>query len=103
VVLTVIYCNICTVTYSRSCNARKTKTRPTADAKDFRKSAFQGWIGLADGRARLDCGGRVAVNGKTIRNPDHWVDPNGTASRSMARPFGPRLRPIYYFINRRDT
>ena len=43
----------------------KTLERVLSKAGLGSRTDARGWIG----------GGRVAVNGKTIRNPDHWVDP----------------------------
>jgi len=54
-------------------------------------------------------GGRVAVNGKTIRNPDHWVDPqrdritlDGQALRSAAKAYILLYKPKGYLTTRRD-
>jgi pseudouridine synthase len=51
----------------------------------------------------------VAVNGKTIRNPDHWVDPtrdritlDGKAVRSAAKIYILLYKPKGYLTTRRD-
>jgi len=54
-------------------------------------------------------GGRVAVNGKTIRNPDHWADPqrdritlDGMALRSAVKTYILLYKPKGYLTTRRD-
>src|ERR1035437_10705908 len=61
-----------------------------------------------DARAWIGAG-RVAVNGRTIRNPDHWVDPkrdrvelDGKALRSVAKAYILLYKPKGYLTTRRD-
>jgi len=63
------------------------------------RTVARGWIGE----------GRVAVNGKTIRNPDHWVDPerdriamDGKALRSEAKAYILLYKPKGYLTTRQD-
>jgi len=63
------------------------------------RTIARGWIG----------GGRVLVNGKTIRNPDQWVDPqrdriavDGKALRSAAKAYVLLYKPKGYLTTRRD-
>ena len=62
----------------------KTLERVLSKAGLGSRTDARGWIG----------GGRVTVNGKNIRNPDHWVDPkrdrvelDGKALRSVAKAY----------------
>jgi pseudouridine synthase len=63
------------------------------------RTIARGWIG----------GGRVAVNGRTVRDPDHWVDPHrdrialdGKALRSAARTYILLYKPKGYLTTRKD-
>jgi len=63
------------------------------------RTVARGWIGE----------GRVVVNGTTIRNPDHWVDPqrdriavDGKALRSVAKAYILLYKPKGYLTTRRD-
>jgi pseudouridine synthase len=63
------------------------------------RTVARGWIGE----------GRVVVNGTTIRNPDHWVDPqrdriavDGKALRSAAKAYILLYKPKGYLTSRRD-
>ena len=77
----------------------KTLERVLSKAGLGSRTDARGWIG----------GGRVAVNGKTIRNPDHWVDPkrdrvelDGKAVRSVAKAYILLYKPKGYLTTRRD-
>jgi 23S rRNA pseudouridine2605 synthase len=63
------------------------------------RTVARGWIGE----------GRVAVNGRTVRNPDHWVDPqrdritlDGKALRSAAKTYILLYKPKGYLTTRKD-
>ena len=77
----------------------KTLERVLSKAGLGSRTIARGWIGA----------GRVAVNGKTIRNPDHWVDPqrdliavDGKALRSAAKAYVLLYKPKGYLTTRRD-
>jgi 23S rRNA pseudouridine2605 synthase len=77
----------------------KTLERVLSKAGLGSRTVARGWIG----------GGRVVVNGKTIRNPDHWVDPqrdriavDGKALRSAAKAYVLLYKPKGYLTTRRD-
>ena len=77
----------------------KTLERVLSKAGLGSRTDARGWIG----------GGRVAVNGKTIRNPDHWVDPqrdrvalDGKAIRPAAKAYILLYKPKGYLTTRRD-
>ena len=77
----------------------KTLERVLSKAGLGSRTDARGWIG----------GGRVAVNGKTIRNPDHWVDPqrdrvelDGKAVRPVAKAYILLYKPKGYMTTRRD-
>jgi len=85
----------------RPAEARPLKTleRVLSKAGLGSRTDARGWIG----------GGRVAVNGKTIRNPDHWVDPkrdritvDGKVLRSAAKVYILLYKPKGYLTTRRD-
>ena len=75
----------------------KTLERVLSKAGLGSRTDARGWIG----------GGRVVVNGKTIRNPDHWVDPerdrvtlDGKALRSRAKAYVLLYKPKGYLTTR---
>ena len=77
----------------------KTLERVLSKAGMGSRTVARGWIG----------GGRVVVNGKTIRNPDHWVDPqrdrialDGKALRPAAKAYILLYKPKGYLTTRRD-
>ena len=77
----------------------KTLERVLSKAGLGSRTDARGWVG----------GGRVAVNGRTIRNPDHWVDPkrdrvelDGKALRSVAKVYILLYKPKGYLTTRRD-
>jgi len=77
----------------------KTLERVLSKAGLGSRTIARGWIG----------GGRVLVNGKTIRNPDQWVDPqrdriavDGKALRSAAKAYVLLYKPKGYLTTRRD-
>ena len=77
----------------------KTLERVLSKAGLGSRTDARGWIG----------GGRVTVNGKNIRNPDHWVDPqrdriavDGKALRSAAKAYILLYKPKGYLTTRRD-
>jgi pseudouridine synthase len=77
----------------------KTLERVLSKAGLGSRTVARGWIGE----------GRVAVNGTTIRNPDHWVDPqrdriavDGKALRSAAKAYILLYKPKGYLTTRRD-
>ena len=77
----------------------KTLERVLSKAGLGSRTVARGWIG----------GGRVVVNGKTIRNPDHWVDPqrdrialDGKALRPAAKAYILLYKPKGYLTTRRD-
>ena len=77
----------------------KTLERVLSKAGLGSRTDARGWIGA----------GRVAVNGRTIRNPDHWVDPkrdrvelDGKALRSVAKAYVLLYKPKGYLTTRRD-
>ena len=77
----------------------KTLERVLSKAGMGSRTVARGWIG----------GGRVVVNGKTIRNPDHWVDPkrdritlDGKALRSAAKTYILLYKPKGYLTTYRD-
>ena len=77
----------------------KTLERVLSKAGLASRTIARGWIG----------GGRVVVNGKTIRNPDHWVDPqrdriklDGKALRSVAKAYILLYKPKGYLTTRKD-
>lgn len=85
----------------RPAGARQLKTleRVLSKAGLGSRTDARGWIG----------GGRVVVNGKTIRNPDLWVDPDkdritldGKALRSAAKTYILLYKPKGYLTTRRD-
>ena len=85
----------------RPAEARPLKTleRLLSKAGLGSRTDARGWIG----------GGRVAVNGTTIRNPDHWVDPtrdritlDGKVLRSAAKAYILLYKPKGYLTTRRD-
>ena len=77
----------------------KTLERVLSKAGLGSRTDARGWVG----------GGRVAVNGRTIRNPDHWVDPkrdrvelDGKALRPEAKAYILLYKPKGYLTTRRD-
>ena len=77
----------------------KTLERVLSKAGLGSRTVARGWIGE----------GRVVVNGTTIRNPDHWVDPqrdriavDGKALRSVAKAYILLYKPKGYLTTRRD-
>ena len=77
----------------------KTLERVLSKAGLGSRTDARGWVG----------GGRVAVNGRTIRNPDHWVDPkrdrvelDGKALRPVAKAYILLYKPKGYLTTRRD-
>ena len=77
----------------------KTLERVLSKAGLGSRTDARGWIG----------GGRVTVNGKTILQPDHWVDPkrdrialDGKAVRSAAKAYILLYKPKGYLTTRRD-
>ena len=77
----------------------KTLERVLSKAGLGSRTVARGWIGE----------GRVAVNGKTVRNPDHWVDPqrdriavDGKALRPAAKAYILLYKPKGYLTTRRD-
>jgi len=77
----------------------KTLERVLSKAGLGSRTVARGWIGE----------GRVDVNGKTIRNPDHWVDPqrdriamDGKALRPAAKTYVLLYKPKGYLTTRRD-
>ncbi len=85
----------------RQAQARQLKTleRVLSKAGLGSRTDARGWIG----------GGRVAVNGRTIGNPDHWVDPkrdritlDGKALRSAPKAYILLYKPKGYLTTRRD-
>ena len=77
----------------------KTLERVLSKAGLGSRTDARGWIG----------GGRGTVNGKNIRNPDHWVDPkrdrvelDGKALRSVAKTYILLYKPKGYLTTRRD-
>jgi pseudouridine synthase len=77
----------------------KTLERVLSKAGLGSRTVARGWIGE----------GRVGVNGKTIRNPDHWVDPqrdrislDGKALRSAAKAYILLYKPKGYLTTRTD-
>ena len=77
----------------------KTLERVLSKAGLGSRTVARGWIGE----------GRVVVNGTTIRNPDHWVDPqrdriavDGKPLRSVAKAYILLYKPKGYLTTRRD-
>jgi 23S rRNA pseudouridine2605 synthase len=77
----------------------KTLERVLSKAGLGSRTIARGWIG----------GGRVLVNGKTILNPDQWVDPqrdriavDGKALRSVAKAYILLYKPKGYLTTRKD-
>ena len=77
----------------------KTLERVLSKAGLGSRTVARGWIG----------GGRVAVNGKTIRNPDHWVDPqrdsiavDGKPLKSAVKTYVLLYKPKGYLTTRTD-
>jgi 23S rRNA pseudouridine2605 synthase len=77
----------------------KTLERVLSKAGLGSRTDARGWIG----------GGLVVVNGKTIQNPDHWVDPkrdritlDGKAIRSAAKVYILLYKPKGYLTTRQD-
>jgi pseudouridine synthase len=86
---------------SRPAEARPLKTleRVLSKAGLGSRTDARAWIGA----------GRVAVNGKDIRNPDHWVDPkrdgitlDGKALRAPGKLYILLYKPKGYLTTRRD-
>ena len=82
------------------------ETRPLRTLERLLSKAGLG--SRVDARAWIG-GGRVAVNGQTIRNPDHWADPkrdritlDGKALRPAAKVYLLLYKPKGYLTTRRD-
>jgi pseudouridine synthase len=85
---------------------RPVETRPL---KTLERVLSKAGVGSRTDARRWIGGGRVAVNGKTIRNPDHWVDPkrdhitlDGKVLRSAAKVYVLLYKPKGYLTTRRD-
>ena len=77
----------------------KTLERVLSKAGLASRTIARGWIGA----------GRVAVNRRTVRDPDHWVDPHrdritldGKALRSAAKTYILLYKPKGYLTTRKD-
>ena len=77
----------------------KTLERVLSKAGLASRTIARGWIGE----------GRVAVNRRTVRDPDHWVDPHrdritldGKALRSAAKTYILLYKPKGYLTTRKD-
>ncbi len=77
----------------------KTLERVLSKAGFGSRTDARGWVGA----------GRVAVNGRIVRNPDHWIDPSrdritldGKAPRSAPKTYILLYKPKGYLTTRRD-